>query len=132
LLPIISKLLEKLILNRIKQDDDPNDWIPDHQFGFRQAHSTVQQCHRIANIINQAMENKQYCTAAFLDVSQAFDMVWHSGLLYKIRRVFPIKYFTTLQSYLTDREFEIRINAEVSNRRNIKPGVPQGSISTAN
>jgi hypothetical protein len=69
LLPIISKLLEKLILNRIKQDADPNDWIPDHQFGFRQAHSTVQQCHRIANIISQAMENKQYCTAAFLDVS---------------------------------------------------------------
>ena len=128
LLPIISKLLEKLILNRINHDANPNDWIPNHQFGFRQAHSTVQQCHRIANIINQAMENKQYCTAAFLDVSQAFDKVWHPGLLYKIRRILPAKYFAILQSYLTDREFEIKINAEVSNRRNIQSGVPQGSI----
>jgi hypothetical protein len=41
LLPIISKLLEKLILNRIKQDADPNDWIPDQQFGFRQARTLV-------------------------------------------------------------------------------------------
>jgi len=41
LLPIISKVLGKLILKRINKDKNPHDWIPHHQFGFRQAHSTV-------------------------------------------------------------------------------------------
>jgi len=77
LLPIISKVLEKLILERINKDKNPHDWIPQHQFGFRQAHCKVQQCYRITYTINKALEDQQYCTAVFIDVSQAFDKVWH-------------------------------------------------------
>jgi hypothetical protein len=77
LLPTISKVLEMLVLKKIIKDLNPQDWIPDHQFGFRQAHSTVQQRYRITDVINKATENQQYCKAAFLDVSQAFDKVWH-------------------------------------------------------
>jgi hypothetical protein len=92
LLPTIAKVLEKLILNVINQESNPQTWIPDHQFGFWWAHSTIQQSHRIANIISNALTNKQYCTAAFLDIAQAFDKVWHSGLLYKIKKFFPSVY----------------------------------------
>jgi hypothetical protein len=86
LLSSISKIMEKLISRQIYSDTQPNTWIPYHQFGFRKAHSPIQQCHRITHTINTATENKQYCTAAFLDVSQAFDKVWHPGLLYKIKK----------------------------------------------
>jgi len=72
---------------KIYKDLNLQDWIPYHQFGFRKAHSTVQQCHRITDVINKAMENQQYCTVAFLDVRQAFDKVWHPGLLFKIKRI---------------------------------------------
>jgi hypothetical protein len=89
LLPIISKVLEKLILKRINKDKNPHDWIPHHQSGFRQAHCTVQQCHRITDTINKALEDQQYCTAVFLDVIQAFDKVWHPGLLLKIKNPAP-------------------------------------------
>jgi hypothetical protein len=51
LLSTISKVLEKLILKKINKDLNPQDWIPNHQFGFRQAHSTVQQCHHITDVI---------------------------------------------------------------------------------
>ncbi|PNF15234.1 hypothetical protein B7P43_G13441 [Cryptotermes secundus] len=51
----------------------PKTWIPNHQFGFRRAHSTIQQSHRIANTITNALNDKQYCTVAFLDIAQAFD-----------------------------------------------------------
>ena len=54
LLPTISKVLEKLILKRINKELNPQDWIPNHQFGFRQAQSTIQQCHRVADTINKA------------------------------------------------------------------------------
>jgi hypothetical protein len=42
LLPTISKVLEKLILKRINKESNPQDWIPNHQFSFRQAHFTMQ------------------------------------------------------------------------------------------
>jgi hypothetical protein len=81
LFPIVSKVLEKLLpivgMNRL---------IPNYQFGFRQRNSTIEQTHRVVRQINEALENKQYCSAAFLDISQAFDKVWHTGLLYKLRR----------------------------------------------
>jgi hypothetical protein len=47
LLPTISKVIEKLVFSK---DLKPPHWIPDHQFGFRQAHSTVQHCHRITDV----------------------------------------------------------------------------------
>ena len=96
LLSTLSKLLEKLISQRISIDTDPNTWVPYHQFSFRKAHSTLQQCHRITHTVNTALEHKRYCTAAFLDVSQAFDKVWHPGLLYKLKRCLPLRYFPLL------------------------------------
>jgi potassium voltage-gated channel Eag-related subfamily H protein 8 len=45
LLPIISKVLEKLLHKRTNKNKNQQDWIPHHQFRFRQVHSTVKQCH---------------------------------------------------------------------------------------
>jgi len=85
--PIIAKLLENLILHRIGPDfTTSSDWIPDHQFVFRPAHSTTQQCHSITPTILKAINNKEYCTSVSLDVSQTFDRVWHPELLYKTKK----------------------------------------------
>jgi hypothetical protein len=130
LLPLISKVVEKLLLNNLIQETNPQTWIPDHQFGFRRAHSTIQQKYRIANIITHALNNKQYCTAVFPDIAQAFDKVWHPGLLYKIKRIFPSKYYNLLKSYLRERSFEVKIIDETSNRLPIRSGVPRGSLQT--
>ena len=56
--------------------------IPDLQFGFRKKHGTVEQVHRVVNIINTAFDEKKYCTSVFLDIDQDFDKVGHDGLLY--------------------------------------------------
>jgi hypothetical protein len=56
---------------------------------FRRAHSAIQQSHHIANTVAEALNNKQYCTAVFLDIAQAYDKVWHSGLLFKIKKLLP-------------------------------------------
>jgi hypothetical protein len=77
LLPIIAKLLEKLLIQRINNNPNTVEWIPRHQFGFREQHLTVQQTHRVVYTMNQALENKEYCTSVFLDVKQAFDKIWH-------------------------------------------------------
>jgi len=89
LLPIRSKFLEKLLLKTIYKDTHYQAWIPLHQFGFWKAHSTTQQCHRLTDIINKAFDEQLYCSAAFLDVSQAFDKVWQQGLLLQIKQTLP-------------------------------------------
>jgi hypothetical protein len=85
LLPFVSKVFEKLLLKRLLPLVEHVNLIPNHQFGFRPRHSTIEQTHRLIRVLNDALGNSQYCSAAFLDISQAFDKVWHKGLLYKIR-----------------------------------------------
>jgi hypothetical protein len=82
----------------------------------------------VTNIINKALEDGKYCAAMFLDVSQAFDRVWHSGLLYKIKQFLPPLYFHLLKSYLSDRQFQVRVGNEKSELQPIKAGVPEGSV----
>jgi hypothetical protein len=127
LLPIILKVLETLLHKRINKDKNQQDWIPHHQIRFRQAHSTVQPCHCITDIINKALEDHQYSTAVFLDVSQAFDKVWQPGLL-KIKQTLPPGHFYLLKSYLQDRYFVTKFNNETSSRYPLHSNVPQGSI----
>jgi hypothetical protein len=86
-----------------------NGLMPYHQFDIRQRHSTIEQTHRIVQWINEALENKQYCSIAFLDISQAFDKVWHTGLLYKLRRSLPLNYFLILKSCLHSRHFLVKV-----------------------
>jgi hypothetical protein len=68
----------------------------------------LRQVHRVTSVIQNAMEANQYCTAPFLDISQAFDKVWHEGLLCKLKTLFPDSIYQTLISYLANRHFLIK------------------------
>ena len=72
LLPVTSKILEKLLLKRIYNDTQFQEWIPLHQIGFRKAHSTIQQCHSFTDIINKTFDDQQYCSAFFLGRQPSF------------------------------------------------------------
>lgn len=128
LLPIISKICEKLILKRMNLIITSKKLIPNHQFGFRDQHATIEQVNRLTNKIKEAFENKQYCAGVFLDIAQAFDKVWHQGLLIKLRNMFSNNLYKLLKSYLTDRTFQVKINATTTKLTPINAGVPQGSV----
>jgi hypothetical protein len=49
-------------------------------------------------MINEDLENKQCCSEAYLDISQAFNKIWHIGLLYKLR-LSLLNYFLVVKSY---------------------------------
>lgn len=127
LLSTISKVFEKLLLTRMKPILEAKQIIPTHQFGFREQHTTIEQVHRIASIIKQNLEKKKYCSAVFLDVSQAFDKVWHDGLLYKVKDSIP-QFFGILKSYIQERSFIVKQEDATSVPLTIKSGVPQGSV----
>lgn len=60
LLPITSKVFEKLLLSRLLLVITEKNLIPNYQFGFRQKHSTIEQIHRIVVEINKAFETRKY------------------------------------------------------------------------
>lgn len=128
LLPIMSKLFEKLILRKLQPIIEQKSLIPEHQFGCRKQHATVEQVHRVADEAKRALEEKKYCSAVFLDVAQAFDKVWHEGLLHKIEKYLPTPYFNLLHSYLRERMFKVKHHEAITNLFPIKAGVPQGSV----
>ena len=65
----------------------------------------------------------------FLDISKAFDKVWHSGLLFKLQayRV-EDQLLALLKDYLHDRQQRVVLNGQTSDWRKINSGVPQGSV----
>jgi len=60
-------------------------------------------------------------------VAQAFDRVWHTGLLYKIKQFLPAPLYLLIRSFLEHRTFKVRHGNSLSSLFSIQAGVPQGS-----
>jgi hypothetical protein len=74
--------------------------------------------------IRGILGEKNYCSVAFLDITQTFDKVWHPGLLFKIRKILSHAYYRILESYLTDRLFQVKFKDEITTLRKTKADVP--------
>lgn len=129
LLSSISKILERILLNRINDHIEDNNIIPNEQCGFRTGRSTS---HQLIKVIKTAKENfseKKSTGVIFLDVEKAFDRVWHNGLLYKMFKLrFPLTLIKTIRSFLSERTFSVFIKGQFSEAKEIKYGVPQGAV----
>ncbi|GFR11049.1 RNA-directed DNA polymerase from mobile element jockey [Trichonephila clavata] len=84
LLPVLSKIAEKIILARLNVHLDKNNILIPEQHGFRPRHSTTHQLLRVVEFIKEANDRNQCTAAVFLDIQKAFDRVWHTGLLFKM------------------------------------------------
>lgn len=129
LLNSLSKLFEKVIHSRMSKFIELKKLYPNYQFGFRENLCTTYQICRLNEIITKSFEEKSFTLVAFLDFEQAFDKVWHEGLLEKLAsHNFPSYIQNQIQSYLKDRQFQVRVNSALSSPRKISAGVPQGSV----
>jgi Reverse transcriptase (RNA-dependent DNA polymerase). len=129
LLPAMSKVVEKIILTRLRTHSQELQVIPDEQFAFRPNHSTELQILRLTEHITAAFNRGQYTGAVFLDVAKAFDTVWHEGLLMKmLTNQYPISFTKLIKSYLHHRKFRIQIQDSLSTTRPMEAGVPQGTV----
>ncbi|KAJ4435372.1 hypothetical protein ANN_17986 [Periplaneta americana] len=129
LLDFLGKIYERLILARIQRYlNNPNN-LHHAQFGFKPHHSTREAIHRLTSHIQNGFQRKQHTIAAFLDIEQAFDTVWHDGLLYKLDNIhIPSSYIKLIHSYLQNRTFQVRDGPLISDFHPIKAGVPQGAV----
>jgi hypothetical protein len=87
LLAITSKIFETATPKRLRPILEGTRILLGYQFGFRQQHSAIEQVHRITEIMKRNFKKrKQYYSVAVIDITQAFDKVWHPGLFFKIRK----------------------------------------------
>lgn len=129
LLKTSSKILERLITDRINDHLTENDTLINEQAGFRPAHSTAMQLARIITDIDGKIDNRETVAGLFVDINKAFDQVDHRALIYKLRinRV-PDYLIEIVQDFLKNRKFMVKVEQEYSTIKAVGAGVPQGSI----
>ena len=129
LLPSISKVFEKIILDQITTYLDSNNLIHKHQYGFRKNHSTEYAALHIVNYLNYEMDRNRTPTNVYLDLSKAFDTLSHYILLRKLKHYGVCdSALNLMKSYLENRKQFVQFDECISEMKAIHKGVPQGSI----
>ena len=85
----------------------------------------------LVNKIHKAFEDPKSLEvrAVFLDISKAFDKVWHDGLIFKLKQNgISGSLLKLFENYLQNRKQRVVLNGSFSDYSEIKSGVPQGSV----
>ena len=131
LLPICSKIFEKLIFNEFFAFCEKRNLLSKHQFGFRPGDSCIYQLLEITDDVFLSFDSSPSLETrgVFLDISKAFDRVWHDGFLFKLKQNgVSGNLLGLIKSFLSDRVQRVTLNGKTSDWECIRAGVPQGSI----
>jgi len=127
LLPIVSKVFESVVASRLKRFIHPH--LNPKQFGFRPGHTSLDMLTDLSQRWCDALHAGGEVRAVALDISKAFDKVWHEGLLYKLSAS------ASLISYCRGSQAFFRTGANgwlselaASDYLPVHAGVPQGSV----
>ena len=129
LLPSISKIIEKVAHNQISHNFTSHNLFYEHQYGFRSKHTTELAALYLIDKITTEMDSNNIPLNSYLDLSKAFDTLIHDILLdnlehYGIRNT-ELLFF---KNYLLSRKQFVQVGDTKSTTKDIKTGVPQGSI----
>ena len=126
---LIAKTMETIITKQLLTFLETNNLLSDHQYGFRKARSTGDLLAYAVHVWSPALESCGESRVISLDISKAFDCVWHKGLLAKLP-MFGLHHtlINWIGSFLSDRSIAVRVDGFLSNLHSINAGVPQGSV----
>ena len=131
LLPIFSKIFERLTFNSLINYFMQNKFFTECHSGFIPAQSCVAQLLSVIHDIYKSFDSNPPADTRgiFLDISKAFDKVWHEGLIFKLKTYgIDGDLLKLLINYLKDRKQRVILNGQTSSWKNILAGVPQGSL----
>ena len=129
LLSAISKVMERIVFSAMYEYFMENDLLISENSGFKKGDGTINQLLYIVHNIYKGLDKRNDVCMVFLDISKAFDKVFHDGLIFKLRQLgIGGNLLNWIKSYLLDRQQQVIVNGQSSDIKNINAGVPQGSI----
>ena len=129
LLPVCGKIFERLIFNEMFRFLIENNLISSNQSGFNPGDSCINQLLSITHEIYKPFDDGFEVRGVFLDISKAFDKVWHKGIIFKLQQNgISGKLLRVLSDFLKDRKQRVILNGQFSSWTSVNAGVPQGSI----
>ena len=128
LLCVPYNILDRLIYARVEPLIDP--LLPKEQAVFRRGKSTVDQVVLLTQNIEDSFEAKKKTGAVFIDLTAAYDIVWHRGLTCKLLRLLSDKHMVKMiMELVRNRSFTLTTgDSKQSRLRRLKNVVPQGSV----
>ena len=137
LLPTISKVIEKIAMNRLMKHIKTHNLLTDKQHGFTAGRSTTTALISLIEKIIDEIENGNLVTSTFLDYSKVFDCISHKMMRKKLQKI-GVKGMANqwFKSYLENRRQVVEVASEDggtsrkyrSSPKNITRGVPQSSV----
>ena len=126
ILPTFSKLIERVVANRIYNHMRKNELFYENQYGFRHSHSCEHLLIKFMDRLSRAKMSNKYFLSIMIDFQKAFDTLNIEVLLEKIKHY---KIGTEwLRSYMTGRTMFTQIGCKKSGLRTLTCGVPQGGV----
>jgi len=107
LLCVLYKLLERLLLFRLEPVVEPQ--LPTQQGGFRRNRSTVQQVVKLTSNIEESYEGRRKAGLVLVDLTAAYDTVWHQGLALKLLQTTPDRHLVRfIVNIISNRSFILK------------------------
>lgn len=129
---LLCKCMERVLNSKLLAYLENNDLLSDRQYGFRRNRSTGDLLVYATHIWSEAIEKHGEALAVSLDVSKAFDRVWHTSLIGKLPAYgLPVPFCSWLADFLRERSIRVVIDGCSSDQLAINAGVPQGSVLSA-
>ena len=129
-LPIFSKVFEKVLCVRLMDFFTKNNIISPLQYGFQRSVSTTHAIQMLTNEIYKSLNKREHNLSIFIDICKAFDTVNHSILIRKLQyygvRGVAADY---MRSYLSNRKQCVKVGSNVSRSVDVNSGIPQGSVA---
>ena len=126
---MVSKVFEKLVNNRIVDHLEKCGLFSDFQYGFRSSRSTADLLTVVSDRITRAFNRSGATRAVALDISKAFDRVWHAGLLHKLKSYgISGQIFGLISSFLSNWQLRVVLDGKSSQEYPVNAGVPQGFV----
>ena len=123
------QVFEKLKNNSIVNHREKCGLFYDIYYALRSFQSTADLLTVVFDRIARAFNRSGAAPAVALDISKAFDRVWHAGLLHKLK-FYGIsgQIFGLISSFLSNRRLRVVLDGKSSQEYPVNAGVPQGSI----
>src|SRR6201990_1715513 len=126
---VLSKVFESILNRKIWKHLKSSNLISNRQYGFRKERSTGDLLSLLSDSWSSGLRGFGESFAVALDISKAFDRVWHKALISKLPsfEIYP-SLCDLLSNFLSGRSIAAVVDGNRSSFKSINSGVPQGSV----